>query len=39
VLCAVDTVFKHLIRRQRIIDERAFALRNQLIASGVRYNL
>ena len=37
VLCAVDTVFKHLIRRQRIIDERAFGLRNQLIASGVRY--
>ena len=37
VLCAVDTVFKHLIRRQRILDERAFELRNQLIASGVRY--
>jgi predicted HD superfamily hydrolase involved in NAD metabolism len=37
VLCAVDTVFRHLIRRQRLIDERAFALRNQLITSGVRY--
>jgi predicted HD superfamily hydrolase involved in NAD metabolism len=38
VLCAVDTVFKHLIRRQRIIDPRAFALRNQLIAAGVHYD-
>jgi predicted HD superfamily hydrolase involved in NAD metabolism len=37
VLCAVDTAFKHLIRRQRIIDARAFGLRNQLIAAGVRY--
>jgi predicted HD superfamily hydrolase involved in NAD metabolism len=37
LLCAVDAVFKHLIRRQRVIDPRAFALRNQLIAAGVRY--
>lgn len=37
VLCAVDTVFRHLIRRQRIIDPRAFGLRNQLIAAGVHY--
>jgi predicted HD superfamily hydrolase involved in NAD metabolism len=38
LLCAVDTVFRHLIRRQRLIDPRAFALRNQLIAAGVRYD-
>jgi predicted HD superfamily hydrolase involved in NAD metabolism len=38
VLCAVDTVIKHLIRRQRIIDPRAFNLRNQLLAAGVRYD-
>jgi predicted HD superfamily hydrolase involved in NAD metabolism len=37
VLCAVDTVLRHLIRRQRIIDPRAFDLRNQLLAAGVRY--
>jgi predicted HD superfamily hydrolase involved in NAD metabolism len=39
VLCAVDTVLKHLIRRQRIIDPRMFDLRNQLLAAGVRYDL
>jgi predicted HD superfamily hydrolase involved in NAD metabolism len=38
LLCAVDAVFKHLIRRQRLIDPRGFALRNQLIAAGVRYD-
>jgi predicted HD superfamily hydrolase involved in NAD metabolism len=37
VLCAVDTVIKHLIRQQRFIDPRAFGLRNQLVAAGVRY--
>lgn len=37
LLCAVDNMLKHLIRRQRLIDPRAFLLRNQLIAAGVRY--
>ncbi len=37
LLCAVDNVLRHLIRRQRIIDPRAVHLRNDLIAAGVRY--
>lgn len=37
LLCVVDTVLRHLIRRQRLIDPRAIELRNSLIAAGVRY--
>jgi predicted HD superfamily hydrolase involved in NAD metabolism len=37
LLCGVDNVLRHLIRRQRIIDPRAVDLRNELIAAGVRY--
>ena len=38
VLRGADTVIKHLIRHQRLIDPRAVALRNALLARGVRYS-
>jgi len=38
VLLAADTVIKHLIRRQRIVDPRGLALHNALLAQGVRYS-
>jgi len=36
-LYGVATVIKRLIRKQRIIDPRAIALHNHLVAAGVRY--
>lgn len=38
VLRAADTLIKHLIRHQRLIDPRGLALRNALLAQGVRYS-
>jgi predicted HD superfamily hydrolase involved in NAD metabolism len=37
VLCGVDAVLRHLIRKQRVFDPRGIALHNQLISAGVRY--
>lgn len=37
VLLAVDSVLRRLVKKQRAIDPRAIALRNELLAQGVTY--
>lgn len=37
LLMTVDSVIRYLIKRQRMVDPRAFELHNDLIAAGVTY--
>ncbi len=37
LLMTVDSVIRYLIKRQRLVDPRAFDLHNDLVAAGVTY--